>query len=90
MLQNRPGLGVHGGEGYQQVFGGHELVAELLGEGLRGGQHTRQRSRDRGLRHRASGAGRLFGDGLGGLGINGGRIGADGGQQVANGVVGCQ
>ena len=81
-------LGFDGGEAYQQVFGGDELVPELFGQGLGRGQDARQGTRDRRLGHGTAGAGRLLGDVLGGPGIDGGRVGADGSQQMPDGVVG--
>ena len=72
------------------MFGGDELVAELLSQGLCCGQHTRQGTRDRRLGHGTAGAGRLFGDGFNGLGINSCRVGTNCGQQVPDGVVGSE
>ena len=79
-------VGGDGGQGDQQVLGGHVAVAELFGAGLRVGEHPGEGTGQGGLADRRAAGRRQLGDRALSGGVDHRRVGSDGGQQRSDGV----
>ena len=79
-------VGRDGGQGDQQVLGGDVAVAELLGAGLRVGEHPGEGTGQGRLADRGAAGRRQLGDRALSGGVDHGRVGPDGGQQGCDGV----